>query len=309
MTDPRVVMVAIAAAIAAGCLARAVVRQPRTLASRVQPYSAPIRARLGTVRPETAADDSGSGRTGVSLVFGPFIRQMANGLGQLVDASTSTSVELRLSQAGLSLTAEQYRTRQLAYTAGALGIGALLGLVLGRSTGTVILLAAVAALWGATRWRARVERMINRRRERMRSELYTVCQLLAIYMRTSDTPAGAVDRLVRRASGEVVGELADASALIRTGSTATAAFEQLTTTTPEPSAARLYRLLSSTWTAGGDADALLALGEDLRASRREDVNRQMTKRQTAMALPLVLVIGPILILFVAAAIPHIVFGR
>jgi hypothetical protein len=35
----------------------------------------------------------------------------------------------------------------------------------------------------------------------------------------------------------------------------------------------------------------------------------MTKRQTAMAFPLVLVIGPILILFVAAAIPHIVFGR
>ena len=86
-------------------------------------------------------------------------------------------------------------------------------------------------------------------------------------------------------------------------------FEQLTATTPEPAAARLYRLLSSTWTAGGDAEALLALGEDMRASRREDLSRSMAKRETAMALPLVMVIGPILILFVAAAIPHIVFGR
>jgi hypothetical protein len=47
----------------------------------------------------------------------------------------------------------------------------------------------------------------------------------------------------------------------------------------------------------------------MRASRREDLTRLMAKRETAMALPLVMVIGPILILFVAAAIPHIVFGR
>jgi tight adherence protein C len=173
----------------------------------------------------------------------------------------------------------------------------------------VILLSAAAGLWGATRWRARLDKLITRRRDRMRSELYTVCQLFAIYLRTGDTPSGAVDRLIRRSQGEVIAELKEASAQIRTGSTASLVFEQLTGTTPEPSAARLYRLLSSTWTAGGDADGLLALADDMRASRREDLSRLMTKRQTAMALPLVMVIGPILILFVAAAIPHIVFGR
>ena len=307
--DARVITAALAAAIAVGCLARAVVRQPKPLALRVQPYTAGVRARLGTIRPETAGGQDGTGRSGVALVFGPFIRQLSNGLAQLVDASASTSAELRLQQAGLSMTVEQYRTRQLAYTAGALAAGAFTGLLLGRRTGTVILLAVAAGLWGATRWRARVERLITQRRERMRSELYTVCQLIAIYLRTGDTPAGAVDRLVRRARGEVIGELADAGAQIRSGSTPQAVFEQLTATTPEPSAARLYRLLSSTWTAGGDAEALLALSEDLRSARREDLNRMMTKRQTAMALPLVMVIGPILILFVAAAIPHIVFGR
>lgn len=307
--DVRVVTAALAAAIAVGCLARAVVRQPKPLAVRVQPYTAGVRARLGTIRPETAGGHDGTGRSGVALVFGPFIRQLSNGLAQLVDASASTSTELRLQQAGLSMTVEQYRTRQLAYTAAALAAGAFTGLLLGRRTGTVLLLAVAAGLWGATRWRARVERLITQRRERMRSELYTVCQLIAIYLRTGDTPAGAVDRLVRRARGEVIGELADAGAQIRSGSTPQAVFEQLTATTPEPSAARLYRLLSSTWTAGGDAEALLALSEDLRSARREDLNRMMTKRQTAMALPLVMVIGPILILFVAAAIPHIVFGR
>lgn len=307
--DARVVIAAFATAVAVGSFARAAIRQPKPLAARVQPYTAGARARLGTTRPETVIVHDQSGRTGMALVFGPFIRQLANGLAQIVDASASTSAELRLRQAGLDMTLEQYRTRQLAYTAGSMAAGAFVGLVLGRTTGTVLLLAIAAGLWGATRWRARVERLITQRRERMRSELYTVCQLIAIYLRTGDTPAGSVDRLVRRATGEVIGELATASSQIRSGSPPQAVFEQLTSTTPEPSAARLYRLLSSTWTAGGDSDALLALAEDLRSSRREDLGRMMAKRQTAMALPLVMIIGPILILFVAAAIPHIVFGR
>jgi hypothetical protein len=114
---------------------------------------------------------------------------------------------------------------------------------------------------------------------------------------------------VRRSTGEVVSELEDAAAQIWAGTAPSAVFEQLTSRTPEPSAARLYRLLAATWTAGGDDSALFALGEDVRAARREDLGRLMAKRETAMALPLVLVIGPILILFVAAAIPHLVFGR
>lgn len=307
--DPDVMLVALATAVAVGAFARAAIRQPKALAGRVQPYTAGARARLGTIRPETVGGDVHSGRAGVSLVFGPFIRQLADALARVVDASTSTSTELRLQQAGLDLTVEQYRTRQLAYTVGSLTAGAFAGLVVGGTTGTVLLLAIAAGFWGATRSRARVERLITRRRESMRSELYTICQLVAIYLRTGDTPSGAVDRLVRRATGEVVGELVVASGQIRSGSSPAAVFEQLTSTTPEPSAARLYRLLSSTWTAGGDADALLALAEDLRSSRRDDLSRLMAKRQTAMALPLVMIIGPILILFVAAAIPHIVFGR
>jgi tight adherence protein C len=245
----------------------------------------------------------------VALVFGPLVRNLANALASVVDASGSNSAELRLRQAGLVLTVEQYRTRQLAYTVVALAGGALLGLALTRSAGVVLLLTVAGGLWGATRWRGRVDRLINKRRERMRSELYTVCQLLAIYLRTGDTPAGAVDRLIRRSRGEVVGELTEAAAQVRTGAPVATAFERLTATTPEPGAARLYRVLASTWTAGGDDQALFALGEDMRASRREDLTRLMAKRETAMALPLVVVVGPILILFVAAAIPHIVFGR
>ncbi|MGE0304256.1 MAG: type II secretion system F family protein [Acidimicrobiia bacterium] len=306
--DGRVLAVAVLVAVAAGCFARAAVRQPARLSTRVQPYTVGHRRVLGTVRADLGAD-VGAGRSGVMLVFGPLVRQLADGLASVVDASNSTSTELRLRQAGLDLTVERYRTRQLAYTAASVAGGASLGLLLDRSAGVVLLLAVAAGLWGATWWRGRVDRLITKRRERMRSELYTVCQLLAVYLRTGDTPAGAVDRLIRRSLGEVIVELSEAAAEIRTGHTPALAFEHLTSTTPEPDAARLYRLLASSWSAGGDDEALFALGEDMRASRREDLGRLMAKRETAMALPLVMVIGPILILFVAAAIPHIVFGR
>lgn len=306
--NPQVAAIAACAAVAAWCLTRAALRQPKSLAWRVQPYTTGHRRAFGTYR-RGVDIERGGGRSGVALVFGPLVRNLANGLAAVVDLSNSTSAELRLHQAGLDLTVEQYRTRQLAYTAGALAVGAAIGLLLGGSAGIVLFLAIVGGLWGATRWRGRVDRLIAKRRERMRSELYTVCQLLAIYLRTGDTPAGAVDRLVRRSRGEVVAELTAAAAEIRTGATVTSAFERLTSTTPEPAAARLYRVLASTWSAGGDDQALFALAEDMRASAREDLSRQMAKRETAMALPLVMVIGPILILFVAAAIPHIVFGR
>jgi tight adherence protein C len=306
--NAQVGAIAVFAAVAAGCLARAAIRQPRPLATRVQPYTAGHRRAFGTVLAGRAGE-AHVGRSGLALVFGPLVRQLANGLAAVVDASNSTSVELRLQQAGLDLTAEQYRTRQLAYTSAALAGGALLGVLLGQSAGIMLLLTIAAGLWGATRWRGRLDRLITKRRDRMRAELYTICHLLAVYLRTGDTPAGAVDRLVRRTSGEITAELSAAAAEIRTGVPVAAAFERLTSTTPERAAARLYRLLASTWSAGGDDQALFALGEDMRASRREDLTRLMAKRETAMALPLVMVIGPILILFVAAAIPHIVFGH
>ena len=105
------------------------------------------------------------------------------------------------------------------------------------------------------------------------------------------------------------GELAEASAQIRSGAPPADVLERLATQTAEPSAARLYRLYGATWSAGGDPASLLALSDSLRASRRDSIARTMARRRIAMAFPLVAVIAPILILFIAAALPSIVFGR
>lgn len=87
------------------------------------------------------------------------------------------------------------------------------------------------------------------------------------------------------------------------------AYERLAEATPEPLAARLYRLLGSATTSGGDvAHALLALSDDVRGERREEVARSAIRRRSAMLVPLLVLIAPTMLLFVAAALPHVIFG-
>ena len=188
-------------------------------------------------------------------------------------------------------------------------IGVSLALLLRLNTTLALVVAGIGGGVGAIRMRAKVDGLIDDRQTVMRAEAHTVCQMLAVWLRTGDTPAGALDRLAHRTNGIVPGELAEASAQIRSGAPPADVLERLATQTAEPSAARLYRLYGATWSAGGDPASLLALSDSLRASRRDAIARTMARRRIAMAFPLVAVIAPILILFIAAALPSIVFGR
>jgi tight adherence protein C len=227
-----------------------------------------------------------------------------------LDAGASGHVELRLRRAGLAgLGVDGYRKRQLAYTVFGVVFAVALAVLLGLSTAAGLVLAAAGLVAGSLRWRAKLDRLIEDRRATMRAEAHTVCQMLAVWLRTGDTPPGALDRLARRATGVVPAELTAAAALIRSGSPPVEVLDRLAVDTAEPAAARLYRLYGASWSSGGDPAALLALADDLRAARRDAFARTMAKRRVAMAIPLVAVIGPILILFIAAAIPSIVFGR
>ena len=56
------------------------------------------------------------------------------------------------------------------------------------------------------------------------------------------------------------------------------------------------------------ADGLRALSEDLRDSRREEIRQTATKRRAAMLVPTIAVLAPVMLLFIAAPLPSIVFG-
>ena len=296
---------------AAAAISQLLLRPTRRLGPRVAPYAQRARRLLGeTADPSLLLPPAETQpRAGV---FGPLIDAAAQRLSSLLDTGDDDALVRRLRHAGYrDMTPDQYRLRQLASTAQGAALYAAAGLLVARSGVFVLLGLVIGGLWGALRWRAKVDKAINRRREQLRSELYTVAQLLAIQVRASIAPLVAVESLVRRGGGAVTQELGDALAWIRDKTPLREAFERLATDTVEPAAARLYRILATSDLGSGDtfAEALRHSANDLRAQQREDLERLAVRRRFQMLLPMVFVMGPVMFLYLAAPIPRLIFGQ
>jgi tight adherence protein C len=287
----------------------------RPLAGRVRPYTTAERVRLGAP-PGRPPRPGGRGAAGlVPHVLSHAVGRLAETLARLADPRADAALLLRLRHAGLLQDvaeherAHAYRVRQLAATGG-WAAGATVALVaVGAGLGTALLVGVLAGLHGATRWGARVARSIEDRRLRMRIELYTVNQLLALHVRAGGGVVQAVTRVVERGRGPVVTELAEVLRAHRTGRGLGDALETAARTSAEPNAARTYRLLASGAEHGADlAEGLRALSQDIRGQRAEALKRAATKRRAAMLLPIIAILAPVMLLFIGAPLPSIVFG-
>jgi tight adherence protein C len=308
----RVLLAALAAGVAAGAAASLVVRPTPRLAARVRPYTVIARSKLGRSADVPAVAEGDAWLSGSTLrrLFGPPVLALAAASGRLMDARSDEGLRLQLRRAGFGdLTPEEYRVRQLGATAIGTGAGAALGLLLGGSAALVLILAGLGFAVGATRWRGRLDKATTLRRERLRIELYTVNQLLAMHLKTGGGPIQATQRIVERGSGVVVDELAEVIRLIAGGMPASEAFSRAADLTAEPQAARTYALLASGAERGADvAGALLAFSEDIRDDRREDLKRAATRRRATMLVPIIALLAPVMLVLILAPIPSIVFG-
>ena len=310
---PAQISAALLAATTAVLAVRIIVPPRRPLAVRLRPYAALSRSRLGTgyadmsVVALTTVDD----RSAVGRVLGPIIERLASALSRLVDAADAETVATRLRHAGFrDVGPEQYRMRQLAYTVAGVGLGAVMGAAVFQSVSLTFILIGCFGFPAATIQRNRVERSIRERTARMRNESYTVAQLIAVHVRSGHGPVDAVRSVCALGRGPVIEELREALRWIGGGTSPQRAYDKLAEATPEPAAARLYRLLSASARSGGDiGEALLAVGTDLRSERREELARWAVKRRTAMLVPLLMFIAPVMVLFVGAALPALVMGR
>jgi Flp pilus assembly protein TadB len=143
----------------------------------------------------------------------------------------------------------------------------------------------------------------------MRIEIYTVNQLLAMRVRAGGGPIHAVQQVVARGRGEVISELAEGLKMHRSGMRVAEAFGRLAELTPERACARTYALLAGADDRGADlSSALLDLSEDVRETRRESMRRSATKRRAAMLVPIIAILAPVMLLFVGAPLPQIIFN-
>jgi Flp pilus assembly protein TadB len=240
---------------------------------------------------------------------------LATRLGRLLERSGEKVTALQLRQAGWyrdlpeEETVTAFRMAQLR----SISLGGVLAFAIGQLLGLAavprIVLVVLGLVVGATRQQGSLQGAITRRRERMCVEIYTVNQLLAMRVRAGGGVVHAVQDVVTRGEGEVVSELADALRLHRSGWRAGDAFRRIAELTPEPFCARTYRLLATAEERGADlAPALLDLSEDVRETRRETMRRSATKRRAAMLVPIIAILAPVLLLFVAAPLPYLITG-
>ncbi|MGH9011604.1 MAG: type II secretion system F family protein [Acidimicrobiia bacterium] len=312
MPTAPALLTGLAAGLAVAGAVGVTLRPPRRLGTRVRPFAQLARSRLGTGSADATVLHAGTpAGHPVTRVLGPPIRRAATVLSDLLDTGGAADVALRLEQAGFGhVTAEQYRIRQFGWAVGGAALGVTLGITLRQSSAMVVLLGGLLAFPGATRWRSRLNRAIDARRTRMRTELVTIAQILAVYAHTGHGPVEAIREVTRRGRGEVIGELRQALSWITGGTDPRQAYDRLAERTPEPAAARLYRILGSAARSGGDtARSLVGFADDLRAERSEEVARRAIRRRSAMLVPLLLLVAPVMLLFVAAGLPHVIFGR
>lgn len=314
---PVAVLGALAAGVAIAAMAAIVIRPTRRLAPRLRPYTLVSRTALGR-SPDVLAVARPSmvlGGSTLRRLFGPILLAIGERFGSFLDGSSEEAMRLKIRQSGLYTDiaeADQlaeYRLRQLG--SGAVGAlaGMAVGIILDRGAVFMISMVFLGGFILAARARGSLDRAIEDRQQRMRIEIYTVNQLLAMRVRVGGGVVQAVQQMVLRGNGAVIDELREALRLIRNGLPASESFDRIARNTPEPHCARTYSLLAAAEERGADlGQALLALSEDVREARREAMKRTATKRRAAMLVPTIAILAPVLLLFVAAPLPDIVFG-
>ena len=308
MTEPGIIIAAFSSALATVLLIRWVAPPRPRLAGRVRPY--------GVDRIVSAAIDPQVPVGSALKMLGRFaLAPVARRIGLLVDRDGGASAGLRLRQAGLypaiddQQAVEAFRIRQLEIGFGYLVGAVVVSISLELTSSRALVLCLLAVVVAVARQRGAIDRAIRSRQDLMRIEIYTVNQLLAMRVRAGGGVVYAVQQIVARGQGEVVSELAEGLRLHRAGMRAGEAFQRLAATTPEPACARTYALLAVSEERGADlAGALLELSEDVRESRREAMRRAATRRRAAMLVPIIGILAPVMLLFVGAPLPRIIFS-
>ena len=286
---------------------------PKRLSARVRPYAG--MGGLPGIGPDPGVLFGRTSGSAPVRLFGPMILAAAHGVGRIADRMGEEQLVLRLRQARFYPDLEDrdrvasYRLAVLGTAAMFVGIGAGTMLVLRQSTLVVLAASVAGGLVGSLRVRGRLDRAVEQRRSTMKIEISTVNQLLAIRVRSGSGIMHAVGEITARGRGEVVGELATVLRMHRSGMSAAEAFRRMAEITPESYCARTYKLLASSEEMGVDlAAGLRALADDARRARRESLRRSAVKRRSAMLVPTIAILAPVMLLFVAAPLPQLILG-
>jgi Flp pilus assembly protein TadB len=258
-----------------------------------------------------AASAHGPAMAGEALwrVLGPLAGALVSLASRPLRHVPGGNLPLALRQAGVGMTADAYRRQYLRWlVATPLVLGGL-GVATGRAV-FVLLFFAMGVYAGGRRLPERLKALTKRRNEAIRSDLPTVAAVLALKVESHKSLVVAVSELVAQGSGPVVEDLARALHLINAGYGEAASWELVSVEAAEPAARRFYRFLAAATSGGLDlAQALLDQANEMRAQRREEVERSALRRQMSLVVPQLVFMAPVLFAFLLAPLPALLFGK
>ena len=276
--------------------------KPR-LSTRVAPYVVDVSEAARTLldrRPANPLPVFG-------LVLAPVIERGSTLLTVLLGGSSTT--EQRLRQAGLALTVEDFRARQLAWGATGCGVALVGALVAGRYRDIPLLvvlgIAAIGAVIGVLGREYLLQRAAKARVERMASELPTVLEFLTLSLSAGEGILDAIRRISRISRGELSHELSTVTAEVALGVPFAESLSKLAATIELPAFTRCVDQIVGALERGTPiVEVLRAQAQDVREESKRELLEIAGRKEVAMLVPLVFLILPTTVAF--AIFPGIV---
>ncbi|MFP7760893.1 type II secretion system F family protein [Marisediminicola sp. LYQ134] len=237
-------------------------------------------------------------------VLGTVLTPLTTRARRTIDSVFGGSVELRvrLRQAGSTLSAEQFRARQL--SSGILGLiggvaaSAVIGAVTTPPPGALVGVTVAAGVTAVVALDYRLQRTARARLDRMTNELPTVLEFLTLSLSAGEGILDAIRRVSRISRGELSVELATTVADANTGVPFGESLARLADTVRLPALSRAVEQILGALDRGTPlAEVLRAQAQDARDDAKRRLLETAGKKEVAMLVPLVFLILPTTIVF------------
>lgn len=236
----------------------------------------------------------------LGVLFTPVFTRMRSLLGGFLGGAGR--IQLRLRQAGSSLTVEAFRSRQLVWAICGVAAGVLAAFAISRTRDlpvavqfAIVVLSGIGGLLLRDRL---LQRTAKARIARMTDELPMVLEFLTLSLSAGEGILDAVRRVARISRGELAGELSAVVAAVNTGLPFAASLTALADGVQLPALSRCVDQITGALERGTPlAEVLRAQAQDARDDAKRELLEIAGKKEVAMMVPLVFLILPTTIVF------------
>lgn len=216
-------------------------------------------------------------------------------------AGGDATIARRLHQAGWAMDAAAFRGRQLAWAIAGLGAGGVLvvaAVLLGRGSPSLAVLPPLFAVVAAVLCDAWLGRAARSRIARIREELPTVLEFLALCLSAGEGILDSLRRVSDVGAGELTAELRGVVVAVGTGSPLPDALAKLSDGLQVPALTRSIDQVIAALDRGAPlAQVLHAQALDAREDAKRDLIERAGRKEIYMLVPLVFLILPLSVLF------------